>query len=281
MMRQSDVVIMGGGLAGLTLALQLRQTLPTLSVTVLDRRNYPAPERTFKVGESMVEVSSWYLREVLGLGTHLIKSHLPKFGLRYFMSDGDNTDLGQRPEYGLQTIPERPTNLHMGFPGVHLTTYNIDRGRLDNHLLECCREAGAEVLQGCKVKSVNLGEPHEIAIIGDTPASKLRARWVVDATGRAGFLARQLDLRRPQGHFVNAVWFRLNGRVDPDRLTKDVAFHSRIFPHLRWLSTNHFMGAGYWIWLIPLPDGATSVGIMTDPSLHTFEQINRFERAMT
>ena len=63
---QTDVAIVGGGLAGMTLALQLRQTLPTLQVTVLDQRNHPAPERKFKVGESMVEVSSWYLRETLG-----------------------------------------------------------------------------------------------------------------------------------------------------------------------------------------------------------------------
>ena len=54
----------------------------------------------------MVEVSSWYLREVLGLGNHLIESHLPKFGLRFFMSNSDNTDLGCRPEYGLLRIPE-------------------------------------------------------------------------------------------------------------------------------------------------------------------------------
>ena len=280
MIGQTDVAIVGGGLAGLTLALQLRQTLPTLRVTVLDQRNQPAPERTFKVGESMVEVSSWYLRETLGLGAHLIESHLPKFGLRFFMSDGDNTDLGRRPEYGLFTIPERPDNLRSGFPGVHLTTYNVDRGRLENHLLECCREAGADVLQGCKVKTINLGKLHEIAVSGDAPASKLRARWVIDATGRTGLLARQLGLRQPQGHVVNAVWFRLNGRIDPDRLTEDIEFHSRIFPNLRWLSTNHFMGSGYWTWLIPLPDEATSMGIMTDPSLHSFEQINHFEGAM-
>ena len=209
----------------------------------------------------------------------MIESHLPKFGLRFFMSNGDNTDLGCRPEYGLFTIPERPDNLRSGFPGVHLTTYNVDRGRLENHLLECCREAGAEVLKGCKVK-ISLGKPHEIAINGDLPASKLRARWVIDATGQTGLLARQLGLRHPEGHFVNAVWFRLKGRIDPDRLTRDNSFHSRIFPNLRWLSTNHFMGLGYWIWLIPLPDEATSVGIMIDPSLHSFQQINRFEGAL-
>lgn len=280
-MHQSDVVIIGGGLAGLTLALQLRQTLPALSVTVLDRRKHPVPETTFKVGESMVEVSSWYLREVLGLGDHLLKSHLPKFGLRFFMSDEDNIDLGRRPEYGLLNVAEDMSKISReNFPGIHLPTYNVDRGRLENHLLECCLDAGAEVRESCKVKLLHLGDPHEIVAAGNVTPSKLRARWVIDATGRAGFLARRLELRRAQEHQVNAAWFRLAGRIDPDHWTEDSGYHSRTRPNLRWLSTNHLMGPGYWIWLIPLANNATSVGIMADPTQHSFDQINRFEKAL-
>lgn len=282
MIHQTDVAIMGGGLAGLTLALQLRRTLPELSVTVLDRRKHPAPETTFKVGESMVEVSSWYLREELGLGNYLLESHLPKFGLRFFMSDADNRDIGQRPEFGLLNIPkDRPKLPHEAFPGLHLSTYNVDRGRLENHLLERCREAGAEVLDGCKVEALNLGDPHEIAINADARQSKLRARWVIDATGRAGILAHQLKLRQYEGHQINAAWFRVGGRINPDHWTKNEAYHSRTRPQLRWLSTNHLMGPGYWIWLIPLQNGGTSVGIVADPDRHPLDRINRFERALT
>lgn len=282
MTRYSDVVIIGGGLAGLTLVLQLRQTLPTLSVTVLERHRYPVPETTFKVGESMVEVSSWYLRETLGLGDHLLTSHLPKFGLRFFMSNSDNTDLGCRPEYGLLKVPEDiPNESKKTLPGIHLPTYNVDRGRLENHLLECCRKMGAEVIEACKVKSLDLGDPHELVTDASASNSKLRARWIIDATGRAGFLARRLKLRQTQRHEVNAAWFRLAGRIDPDHWTEDAAYHSRTRPGLRWLSTNHLMGDGYWVWLIPLPSGATSVGIMADPNLHPLGQLNRYEKMLT
>lgn len=282
MTRYSDVVIIGGGLAGLTLALQLRQTLPTLSVTVLERHRYPVPETTFKVGESMVEVSSWYLREILGLGDHLIESHLPKFGLRFFMSNSDNTDLGCRPEYGLLRVPEDiPTKPKMNLPGIHLPTYNIDRGRLENHLLECCRKIGTEVIEAGKVKSLDISDPHELVVDTSTSDLKINARWVIDATGRAGFLARRLKLRQTREHEVNAAWFRIAGRIDPDRWTEDGAYHSRTRPGLRWLSTNHLMGDGYWIWLIPLPSGATSVGIMADPNQHPLEQLNQFEKVLT
>jgi 2-polyprenyl-6-methoxyphenol hydroxylase-like FAD-dependent oxidoreductase len=40
-----DVIIMGGGLAGLTLAMQLRQRRPELDVLVLERRQHPVPKR--------------------------------------------------------------------------------------------------------------------------------------------------------------------------------------------------------------------------------------------
>jgi hypothetical protein len=40
------------------------------------------------------------------------------------------------------------------------------------------------------------------------------------------------------------------------------------------------MGKGYWVWLIPLGSGSTSVGIVADSALHPFNRINRFERAL-
>ena len=39
-----DAAICGGGLAGLTLARQLKQNIPELSIVVLDRFSRPLPE---------------------------------------------------------------------------------------------------------------------------------------------------------------------------------------------------------------------------------------------
>ena len=66
-----DVIIMGGGLAGLTLALQLKNACADLSVTVLERRTHPVPLATHKVGESSVEIGAHYFSTVFGLKPHL------------------------------------------------------------------------------------------------------------------------------------------------------------------------------------------------------------------
>ena len=59
-----DVVIIGGGLAGLTLARQLIQEDPGIRVLVAEKRAHPAPEAAFKVGESSVEIGA--RRAILG-----------------------------------------------------------------------------------------------------------------------------------------------------------------------------------------------------------------------
>jgi hypothetical protein len=40
------------------------------------------------------------------------------------------------------------------------------------------------------------------------------------------------------------------------------------------------VGAGYWVWLIPLSSGSHSVGIVAAQAYHPFEKINSFERSM-
>ena len=79
-----DVIIPGGGLAGLTLAIQLKQAKPDISILVLESRATEAATAAHKVGESTVELASHYLRGVLGLKDYLEAHELPKHGLRFF-----------------------------------------------------------------------------------------------------------------------------------------------------------------------------------------------------
>src|SRR5215469_3433393 len=77
-----DVAILGGGQAGLTLALQLKKARPATRILVIEKQEHPVPEAAHKVGESTVEIAAYYLRDVLGLQEHLQTQQLRKFGLR-------------------------------------------------------------------------------------------------------------------------------------------------------------------------------------------------------
>ena len=271
---EHDVVIMGGGLAGLTLALQLRQRLPGLDVLVLERRPHPVPLACHKVGESSVEIGAHYFEHTLGLGEHLHGQQLRKFGFRFFFSEG-RRDLHRVTELGAS----RP---------LPVPSYQIDRGIFENFLGQECTRRGIRFVDNALIREVRLaddGTPHRLR--WQRPGEDLQAvqaRWVIDASGRAGLLKRQLGLGLENAHPAHAVWFRVSGRIEIDRwLDGDPdaeAWRQRCDTPTRWLSTNHLVGRGYWVWLIPLASGSHSVGIVADPRMHPIERMNNFERAM-
>jgi hypothetical protein len=101
----------------------------------------------------------------------------------------------------------------------------------------------------------------------------------VDASGRSALLKKKLGLARANRHSVNAAWFRIDRSIDPDDWSDDPTWRGRN-KHSRRLSTNHLMGAGYWVWLIPLAGGRTSVGIVAEERLHPFSKLRTFEAAL-
>jgi flavin-dependent dehydrogenase len=268
-MTRPDVVILGGGLAGLTLALQLRARLPDIGISVLERDMHPAPDATHKIGESTVEIGAHYLDTVLGLAPHLRECHLKKFGFRFFFSEGQRS---------IDTVTELGASNYLQTPG-----YQIDRGILENHLGELARSRGISFVTGAAVRGVQLSNDaaHTVRYDLEGKEQEITAAWVVDASGRAGLLRRQLGLQTDNGHHANAVWFRIGERIDVDDWSQDAAWHARCVRRERWLSTNHFVGAGYWAWLIPLSSGAHSVGIVADESLHPLREMNSFTRAQS
>jgi flavin-dependent dehydrogenase len=265
-----DAAILGGGLAGLTLAIQLKQERPATQVAILEKREGPAPLAAFKVGESTVIPGAHYFAEIVGMKKHLEEEQEIKCGLRHFLPTTDNADITARVEVGPRDFPD-------------LDNYQVDRGLFENKLAARARVLGVDLLQGCRVQDVTFGSDlHEVNFTQfDQPAST-HARWVVDAAGRASLLKRKLGLAAPCGHTINSAWFRLAGGLDLEQWgSHDERWMSRMKrPGIRQYSTNHLMGEGYWIWLIPLSTGPISIGVCADPRLHPFEQINDFSRML-
>lgn len=268
-MTRHDVLILGGGLAGLTLALQLKRQDASLDVAVIERRAHPVPEAAHKVGESTVEIGAHYFANVLGLRAHLDGEHIRKFGFRFFFSDG-RRDIDRCTELGVSRILPTPS-------------WQIDRGRFENFLGEEARRLGVRFHDGAVVRAIELSadeDDHRVAWERDGDSIEATARWVVDASGRAGLIKRKLDLAAPEIHDANAVWWRVDGFIDPKTWSDDAAWLSRCTPPDRWRSTNHMCGPGYWFWLIPLSSGAHSLGIVCDATMHPLETMNTHEKAM-
>ena len=253
-----DVVIAGGAVAGASTAILLKRARPDLKILVVEKTD----RFDWKVGESTVETSAYFLTRVLKQYDHLSREQLPKQAFRYWFSNDRVTCLREASETG-------PTQL------ARTPSFQLDRSKLDEHLLKVAAEEGSEVWRPSKLVSFELaGEAGNTLVVEKNDGSRhtLRCRWLVDATGRQALLARKRGGVTPiESHPTAAIWVRYRNVKDMDGVavagTDPGDSWARAVLASRRLATNHFNGWGYWIWFIPLKDGETSVGLVWDKRL--------------
>lgn len=267
-----DVVICGGGLAGLSLARQIKLDQPNRSILLLERAKEDQHELSPKPGEATTEAGAYYLSHVIGLPDYLEKNHISKLGFRFFF--GNSTGCVQeRPEFGISRFPDVPS-------------YNIDRGRMEHDLRRFASDVGVKLIHDSRVQAIELGsegKPHAVCYReANGVLQAVRTRWVVDAMGRRRYLQKQLNLKKDVVGLCSAIWFRVSGLVDIEDFVPEHedAWHQRVPGGIRYASTSHLMGKGYWTWIIPLPTGNTSIGLVALESEHPFEEYNTYDRAM-
>jgi flavin-dependent dehydrogenase len=258
--KEYDVVVVGGALAGAGTASVLLQAQPQLKILILEK----AKAFSRRVGEATVEVSGYFLGRVLGLTQHLNEAHLVKQGMRFWFFNEHARSLPECGEIGGRYLSRVPA-------------FQVDRAVLDEEVLRRACSLGAHLRRPANVSHVTLTPAgrQTVTLRSQDQTQEISARWVVDASGVAAFLARQEGWWRPnEAHPTTAVWSRWTGVKDWDGLEL-----ARKYPEwamachgIRNTATNHLLGPGWWAWFIPLKGGDVSIGVVFDRRLVTWPQ---------
>ena len=238
-----DVVVVGGGPSGAALATFLARD--GHRCLILERSQFPR----YHIGESLIP-HTYGTFERLGLLPKLSASNFPKkYSVRFVSPTGETSS----PFYFSERIPAESAQ-----------TWQVERSKFDQMMLDHAREHGVEVRQETQVEKVLFEEGRAVgvrAVQEDAEAYEVGAKVVVDASGGATLIGRQLGLRKPVPGLKKAsLWAYYRGGM---RLPGIDAGETTIFR----------ISDDGWFWYIPLPDDIVSVGIVASPE-YLFDQID-------
>ena len=266
-MQSCEVAIVGSGFAGSLLARVL--AVLGYDVVLLERGTHPR----FAIGES---------------STPLANLSLERLGIRYDLPDCYHLATHGR---WLAEYPELRRGLKRGFtyyrhhpdqpfanrgleserllvaasPHDSLSDTHWLRADVDHHFVREAMTAGVDYRDRAELKSAEFGSD-SVLLAGDREgvAFELRAKFIIDASGPGGFLARQLsippDLDRT--HTRSAIVF---SHFDGARLMEDVVPGMPRGPYRDdWAAVHHLIDEG-WMYSLRFDDGVTSAGFLLTP----------------
>jgi flavin-dependent dehydrogenase len=223
-----DVLVVGGGPAGSTVATLLSRTGER--VLLLEKDRHPR----FHIGESLLPMNMPLFDE-LGIGEEIARIGIPKYGVEF-----------------VSPYHAKPSTLDFtqGWDKRFASAYEVRRSEFDHVLLKNAAAAGARVIEGCRVTGVEFAAPGCViarATGDDRLEQQFQGKFLVDASGRDTLLATKLASKTTnKRHHSAAVFGHFTGAR---RLPGKAAGNISIF----WFDHG-------WFWFIPLADGTTSVG---------------------
>jgi len=192
-----DLVIVGGGPAGISTALHVLAAAPATRLVVLEKERYPRD----KICAGAVGGRAFRILERIGVEVDCPRVGLDAIGLRL----GAETVVVREPRCGAV----------------------VRRIEFDHALARAAIARGVDVRDGCEVARVEVGDG---GVAVETPGGALRARAVVGADGVAGVVRRQAGF--PRGE-LRAQVAELDTEGAAADLPRDTAVFDFAAPDLR------------------------------------------------
>ena len=226
-----DVAIIGGGPAGSTAAALLARA--GRRVIVFEREKFPR----FHIGESLLPFS---MKAFTRLGLH------EKFLRAGFMKKFGGEIVGACSESGTKFY------FKDGYRSQTDHAYQVTRGDFDKVLLDHAAECGAEVHEETSVDRVEFSNDEvELGIKCNGSFHSIRARYVIDASGRTSVLGRKFKIKKTYDHLQKLSIF-----AHYDGVWRAEGIDGTLTVLIRAIDR--------WFWLIPLSAERTSVGVVLD-----------------
>lgn len=243
MAERFDVIVIGGGPAGSLCAALLRRYTPTMRVALVEQEAFPR----FHIGESLVLEANRVLQDAGVLEKVEKAGFVRKSGATFVWGDE------RRPWPFLFT---ESTGRRPHFEGMRDYTWHVERAAFDQILLDHARELGVEVHQPATVKEVLFDGDRAtgVRVEKNGGTEQFDARFVVDASGRAGVLAHRIGNRVFDAVIRNIAVFGYWKNADVD-----VEYSVGTDPATVVIVT----APEGWVWCIPVSAGVLSVGYVT------------------
>ncbi|MDQ6680568.1 MAG: tryptophan 7-halogenase [Pseudomonadota bacterium] len=230
--RECDVLVVGGGPAGSTMAALLAER--GRDVVVLEKARHPR----FHIGESLLPANV-ALFDRLGVRSEVERIGMAKWGVEFVAPEDDRKSFVEFADAWDKSMPY---------------SWQVRRSELDEILFRNAAKKGARTLEGCRARQVSVdadGATVEVELTGGGRET-WRTRYLVDASGRDTLLANHFQSKRKnRRHNSSALYAHYTGA---ERLPGKLEGNITIF----WFAHG-------WFWLIPLADGTTSIGAVCWP----------------